>query len=94
MAKKQMKISEREKNEVTLVLKCADIIKSSIRMAAIMQEAVHMEPQDLCASLVFAVGETFLSNPEVTDEEKKKAVKGFCELLEDYVMNSGKETGS
>lgn len=84
-----MEISETERREVELVMKCADLIKSSIRMSAVMQSAVHMQPQDVIASLTIAVGDFIVGAS--SREARKKNLKEFTNLLKDYVMNAEKE---
>ena len=88
--KLKMEISETERREVELVMKCADLIKSSIRMSAAMQGAVHMQPQDVIASLTIAVGD-FIVGVASSREARKKILKEFTNLLKDYVMNAEKE---
>ena len=86
------KISETEKKQVELVMKCAEMIKSAIRMSAMMQQAVHMEPEDVIASITMAVGDFMVA---MADDEhgtsRKKIVTEFTKLLKDYVMNAPKE---
>lgn len=86
------KISETEKKQVELVIKCAEMIKSAIRMSAMMQQAVHMEPEDVIASITMAVGDFMVA---MADDEhgtsRKKIVTEFTKHLKDYVMNADKE---
>lgn len=88
--KLKMEISETERREVELVMKCADLIKSSIRMSAAMQSAAHMQPQDVIASLTIAVGD-FIVGVASSREDRKTILKEFTNLLKDYVMNAEKE---
>lgn len=88
--KLKMEISETERREVELVMKCADLIKSSIRMSAAMQGAVHMQPQDVIASLTIAVGDFMVVAS--SREARKKNLTEFTNLLKDYVMNAEKES--
>lgn len=95
MAKKfemKPKISETEKKQVELVIKCAEMIRSAIRMSAMMQQAVHMEPEDVIASITMAVGDIMVA---MADDEhgtsRKKIVTEFTKILKDYVMNADKK---
>ena len=87
------KISETEKHEAMLVMKCADMIKSSIRISAMMQQAVHMEPQDIFASLTMAVGDFMVAMAQESRESRKELVTQWTKLLKDYVMNAEEEKG-
>lgn len=91
--KKEPKISETEKKQVELVMKCADMIKSSFRISAMMQQAVHMEPQDIFASITMAVGDFIVASADGSHESRKKLVTEFTKVLKDYVMNAPKEEG-
>ena len=91
--KQKTKISETEKKQVELVIKCADMIKSSIRISAMMQHVSGMEPQDIFASLTMAVGDFMVAVADDSHESRKKLVTEFTKALKDYVMNAPKEEG-
>lgn len=86
-------MSEMEKKQAQLTIKCADMIKSTIRMSALMQQAVHMEPQDIFASLTMAVGDFMVAMAQESRESRKELVTQWTKLLKDYVMNAEEEKG-
>ena len=76
-----------------LVMKCADMIKSSIVTSAMMQHMSGMEPQDIFVSLTMAVGEFMVAMAQESRESRKELVTQWTKLLKDYMMNAGEEKG-
>lgn len=70
MSKKQQ-MDPIEENQVKLVMRTADLIKSSIRMACLMQQAARMNPEDIISTIVMGVGDfimEFTDSPECRKE--------------------------
>ena len=83
-----------EKKKIELIVRNADMISTSIKMAGIMQQSVNIGPEGITTTMVYVIGDFIKNLAYALEADQEACFKGLMSAVRDYLKEKTKTEGS
>lgn len=92
--KKTVNESSTERKQIELICKNAEMIMSSVKMAAIMQQMAKIGPEGITTSMVYVIGDFVRNMAHSLEIDQEAYFRGLIDGVRDYLKEETKTQGS